>query len=394
MRAMTHSATVPSPPRVDTFDGLRGVAIILVGLSHGWALWPTTTVSQNSAIRPWFTSGNFAVSIFFVVSGFLMTRGLLKRQVSTGTLRPGVEFARRFLRMSAQVYLLLTIVAFMSILDPTETYPDSETRTSIVRIATYTWNWYLQGHALEARPDLGHLWYLSVDMQVFVLILLVVYMLRRRPGWLLVALGLLLAASLAWRSHAYDTEGIYQALLRTTVRMDAPLAGALAAVAVMFLSRMKPYAGWIATLSMVALLPLMYSTSTSAGFFGWPGFLVNVALALMMIACTLSPPPRAVGVPLGWAPLAFLGRHSLSLYLYHYPVFWFVARHTADWAWQGRTAVALAITAAAAYMSEALAETRMQNMLRSPTWHQLENGIPAFVGGRAKSFWARLRSTP
>jgi peptidoglycan/LPS O-acetylase OafA/YrhL len=389
---MTDPVPTTGSRRIDVYDGLRGIAIVLVVLSHGWVLWPTTSISSNDALRPWFTDGNYAVSFFFVVGAFLMTRGLLRRNEVSGTLHPGVEFLRRFLRISAQVYLLLVVVALVAILDTTETYADTETRTSLLRIGSYTWNWYLQDHALAARPDLGHLWYLSVDMQVFVLVLFTVYLLRRRPAWLLTALALLLVASLSWRSHVYDTEGLYQALLRTTVRMDAPLAGATAAAALPYLKRLAPSAGRIATLCMVALLPLLYANSDTHDFFTWPGLVLDLVLALFMVACTLGSPGRLVTVALGWAPLAFLGRHSLSLYLWHYTTFWFVSRHSVDWAWPARTAVALGVTLLGAFLSEAIAENRVQRLLRSPAWKQLEHGIPSYLAGLAKAGWHKQRN--
>ena len=243
-----------------------------------------------------------------------------------------------------------------------------------------------------ARPDLGHLWYLSVEMQVFVLILATVYLLRRRPGWLLTALLLMLAANLSWRSHVYDTEGLYQALLRTTVRMDAPLAGAAAAAALPFIARLAPYARRLAAVCVLSLVPLMFITSDTAAFFGWPGVAVDIALAGFLIGCTLATPGSVMSRVLGWSTLAFLGRHSLSIYLWHYPVFWFISRHSYDWSWPARAAVALVITFAGALLSEALAENRVQRLLRSPSWTALEQGIPRFLVGRAKSFWRQRNS--
>jgi peptidoglycan/LPS O-acetylase OafA/YrhL len=380
----------PRRPRVGVFDGLRGIAIVLVVLSHGWTIWPTSDLDESRLLLDLFGSGNYAVSIFFVVGSFLATSALLRKADKPSGLRPWVELTRRFIRLSGQVYFLLLVVALVTIFDSTDTYPDTETRTSVLRIGSYTWNWYVRDHAFSARPDLGHLWYLSVDMQVFVLILIVVYLLRRHPTWLLVTLGLILVSCWSWRTHVYETEPILEALLRTTVRMDAPLTGALAAAAVPYLRRFQQYARPVTAASALSLVPLLHFNRPAAGYFQWPGLCLDLALGLFMIGCTLAAPPRFVAAPLSLRPLTFLGRTSLSLYLWHYPVFWFVSRHTITWDWGWRTLMALAITFVTAVSSQTLVEGRVQKLLGSPSWHELEHDPPGFLGKRTRDLYASL----
>ena len=74
--------------RVDVFDGLRGVAIVLVVLSHGWALWPSTYTLGHRPLSTLFASGNFAVSIFFAVGAFVATRALLRKAHSPPACTP------------------------------------------------------------------------------------------------------------------------------------------------------------------------------------------------------------------------------------------------------------------------------------------------------------------
>ncbi len=380
-----------SRARIDVFDGLRGIAILLVVLSHGWTIWPTARINDNDVLKPLFSSGNYAVSVFFVIGSFLATSSMLRKAGTASGLHPGVFLLRRFIRLSGEVYFLLLAVVLMTALDTSDTYPDTETRTSVLRIGTYTWNWYLQQHALVARPDVGHLWYLSVDLQVFTLVLAVVYLLRRRPAWLLLALGALLLACLSWRSHVYDTEGVYQALLRTTVRMDAPLVGALAAAAVPFLGRWQRHAAAVTGVSLVALVPLLHFNVSNRGYFGWPGLLLDAALAGFVVGVSLAAPGRRVNAVLGRRTIVYLGQRSLSLYLWHYPIFWFVSRHTVDWQWEGRTALALALTLVAAHVSYRVVGQRVQRTLESPGWHEMETGLPAFLVARARRRLAARR---
>src|SRR5690349_24277304 len=83
--------------RVAALDGLRGIAIILVVLSHGWQLWPTEWIDDQVWLRPVFRSGNFAVTIFLVAAGFLTWTTLARRGAER--IRPGVALVRRVLRV-------------------------------------------------------------------------------------------------------------------------------------------------------------------------------------------------------------------------------------------------------------------------------------------------------
>lgn len=365
--------------RVEVFDGLRGIAIVLVVLSHGWAIWPSDYTLQQRPLSTLFASGNFAVSIFFAVGAFVATRGLLRKAHAPAGLHPVVEVVRRYVRLTGQVVFLLLAVLMVSVFDDTDPSTDEDTRVSLMRIVTYSWNWYLQSNAIVARSDLGHLWYLSVYLQVIALITFLVWLLRRRPVWLIAVLATLLVGFELWTAHVYPQEGYYQALLRTSVRIDAPLTGALAAAALPYLTRLRPHARTAGTVAVLALVPLAYFTTPNAGYFGWAGYLTDVALFTFVVSAVLAPLPRLVAAPLSWAPLAFLGRRSLGLYIWHYPVFFFIPRHTLDWAWGWRTAAALALVLACTLVSEQLVENRVQRALESPAWRELDYGIPAFV---------------
>jgi peptidoglycan/LPS O-acetylase OafA/YrhL len=386
---MSTAPAGPGTTRLRLLDGIRGIAIVLVVLSHGWTLWPTGAISSSSVLSAIFRSGNYGVTIFFVVGAFVATRALLRATASSYGLRPGVTFARRFIRLSGQLYFLLLAVLVLSVFDLSDDTPDRVTRASLLHVGTYTWNWYLQTHSASARSDLGHLWYLSVDLQVFVLILALVYLLRRRPGWLVVALATVLGACIAWRMHVAGTELLYQSLLRTTVRMDAPIAGALAAAALPYLQGLTRWARPLGTLSLVAMVPLLHFNVSNESYFSWWGIALDVVLASFVVACTLAPLPGMVTTVLGRGPLAYLGRESLAIYLWHYPVFFFVAHHTSDWRWQARTVAALLLLTAVVIVSNVLVERRVRRALNSEAWDRFAWGIPAYVRERRRAVGRR-----
>ncbi|MGZ4449242.1 MAG: acyltransferase family protein [Nocardioides sp.] len=368
--------------RVEVFDGLRGIAIVLVVLSHGWILWPTGWLDTHALPQALTRSGNFGVSVFFAVGAFVSTTALLRAAASPRGLHPVVALVRRFVRLSAQLYLLLAAILVVSVVDLTDGYRDRVTRASVWHVATYTWNWYLQGHSPEARSDLGHLWYLSVDFQVFVLVLVLVHLLRRHRAWLAVALGALFALCVWWRFHVSGDELLYVSLLRTTTRMDAPVAGALAAAAVPYLRGLAPYARRIGVVCLLALVPLLHQNVPNASYFGWWGIGVDVALAGFVIGCTLATPPAAVVRVLGNRVLVWLGRWSLGIYLWHFPVFFFVTRHTHQWRWEARATYAALVLVATVWLGHRLVERRVTELLCAPLWDELSAGLTAYAVSR------------
>lgn len=387
--------TATATRRLAVYDGLRGIAILLVVLSHGWTIWPTTRISEDPTLKALFSSGDFAVTVFFVIGAFFATRAMLRSADSELGLLPGVAATRRWIRLSGQMYFLLLVILVSTAVDTTDTYPRTATRESVFRAATYTWNWYVRDHALVARPDLGHLWYLSVDLQMFLVILLFVWLLRRRRAWLVVALSVFFLILLVWRSHIYDVEGSFSALIRTWARGDAPVAGALVAAALPYLRRFGPQLRPLTIVAFYSLIPLLYLNVSAEGYFHLPGVLLDLALMVFVAGCALATVPAVVRWPLERRTLVFLGKHSLSIYLWHYPVYWFLSRHTLDWSWEERVAVAFVITAFACWVSERYVESRVQKWLASPKWRETDQGLGRYLVARSRAVsgraWHKVR---
>ena len=103
-----------------------------------------------------------------------------------------------------------------------------------------------------------------------------------------------------------------------------------------------------------------------------------MALFVFVASAAVGPVPRLLTATLGVRPLVFLGSRSLGLYIWHYPVFYFVSRHVLDWHWGWRTALALALTFVCVLVSEWLVENRVQRALQAPGWRELDYGFPAY----------------
>jgi peptidoglycan/LPS O-acetylase OafA/YrhL len=108
--------------RIASLDGLRAVSIILVILSHCDLSLPSNTF--GTVIEDSLRNGALGVSIFFVISGFLITRLLLVEHRETGTIDLRAFYLRRVLRIFPAYYLNLFVLLVLAavgliIVDPT-----------------------------------------------------------------------------------------------------------------------------------------------------------------------------------------------------------------------------------------------------------------------------------
>ncbi len=375
-------------------DGLRGIALIVVVLSHSWLLFSVETVDEHHWARAILRNGNAAVTVFLVASGYLTYRALAGHR-GLERMRVDVTLLRRIVRVGPSLWLMLAVLMLVAVFDSTDTSSTADNRRSVLHVLTYTWNWFVQDNLLSSRPDLGHLWYLSVDMQAFVLMSLFVYMFRRRPVGILFGLTGFYLLLVWWRFHVAAIEPSFFVLLRTTARMDAFVLGVLAGAAVRFLAPLAWFRAldrrWLdrTMVGSLALLPPLFwwcaSDRLGAGdssFLRWGGTLLQLDLAVFVGAIALGGVGGPVGRVLAHPVLAGLGQRSLSLYIWHFVVFRFTARHTHDWDWPQRVLVAAVITIAICFAVDVLVERRVVRLLRSPRWRALDAGVPAYVRDR------------
>lgn len=88
--------------RINGLDGLRGLAVIFVIISHT-VLWPYMGI-ESTKIQS-LMNGHIGVSIFFVLSGFLITLLLMREQDATGKIDIVAFIKRRSLRIFPVYYL-------------------------------------------------------------------------------------------------------------------------------------------------------------------------------------------------------------------------------------------------------------------------------------------------
>src|ERR1700742_2436472 len=156
-------------------EGLRAIAIVAVLLCHAGV--------------PFLAGGYVGVDVFFVISGFLITRLLIGELDRSGTISLRGFYAPRGKRPLPLSAVLLVTVAVLSmiLLSPLR---DTEVAGDIVSSALYVANWHFAAQSvdyfaqgLEPSPVL-HLWSLAIEEQFYLvwlaLMLAVTWWFRRR----------------------------------------------------------------------------------------------------------------------------------------------------------------------------------------------------------------------
>ena len=295
--------------RLRGLDGLRGLALIPVLLFH---LWPR-----------FLPGGLVGLPVFFALSGFVITRGLLGEVVSKGTVDLRGFFSRRFRRLWPASTAVLALVTLVWLVMAWMTRSIAiDVLSAFFEVAN--WRFLLTGTtygAHEASP-VAHFWSLGIEEQVYLVVPLVVFLLRRSLRLLLLAFALLIGASfLVTLANAGNATVVYYS---TFTRSAEFFIGSLLAVLVVGRAtepRRDRYGRALGVMGFAALGALVWlSINSSLGTEAYyRGGLTGLAVlaAVVIVAGVWSPSMFAV---LSIRPLVWIGSISYGVYLIHWPV--------------------------------------------------------------------------
>ena len=313
-------------------DGLRGVAILLVLLSH--------------AHVPLFAGAFFGVDLFFVLSGFLITSLLLIEHRANGRFQYWRFYRRRFFRLMPALALFLAAYCLLAPLiwpGLDDVYQDA--LVSLLYLADY-------GIAFFDSPNtLLHMWSLSVEEHFYLIWPpLLALLLRYCRGAVWRPIALLYLLSWVWRIFwVVQGQQFYEVFFRFDTRMSGLLAGALLAALMVekpqcidWLRARMPYAMWL-PLAIVLLLELAWDNQ---GAMVWGLTVVELGTVVLLVAAQQR--DGLVFQMLNLPILVRLGTLSYGIYLWHYPV---VRYLRAEFAWPVVVVAGLALSTALAALS-------------------------------------------
>lgn len=367
--------------RRDALDGLRGIVIVSVVLNHaGGILWPRGGVYDV----PWLRGllGGGAVITFFVVGAFIVTANLL-REEGQSRLDPARFYARRLVRLYAQLVPFCALLVALYLWDPTWPGTARGAVENSVRVLTFTQNEHVRTDLFSSVPEVGHLWFLSVQQQVYLVLPLFVLIFARRRQLGALVLALAIAAVYVNRQYVLGERGWVIASVLTETRSDGLLWGVLLALVLGWLSPRWRWDRilWVSLLALAVLkLGLSEVPGPNAYLQEWSLAFTFASGVVVVSLWRLSSPTRTSRA-LSWRPLARLGKASLAIFVWHYPVIVIVSRHTSEWDWWTRTLLAFGTLAVIVVVAERLLETPVRRLLGAHPFFR----IPATDGARDAS---------
>ena len=319
-------------------DGLRAVAVVLVVLFH---------------LGLGFSGGYVGVDVFFVISGYLITRIILEQQCN-GTWSFYRFWYRRFMRLAPALagMVLAVLVGGYFLLLPSDYKNVAEAAIAQFFMVANIYVWQTTGYfdgPSGVRPLL-HGWSLAVEEQFYLVYPIFVVLLARIGHRILVG-GMLLVAvmSLLMSEYGAQHHPVVTFLLLPTRAWELLLGGLLVKCPKPSdkLTRIFPVLGY-GGIAAVILSGIFFSDETR-----FPGFSALVpCLGTAAIILSTSVKDSGVRRLLSWAPLVFIGQISYSMYLWHWPIIAFWSYHNLGVALSVWTAVQLlALTVCCGYLS-------------------------------------------
>jgi peptidoglycan/LPS O-acetylase OafA/YrhL len=292
---------------VGALDGLRAIAVMIVIAYHGG----------------WFgvAGGFIGVDLFFLLSGFLITRLLLDEHHRSGTISMKNFYIRRALRLLPALFALVAGVWLAAALLPDSGLDDRLGNRTFWAVS-YLANWNDVFTGTHFGP-FSHLWSLSVEEQFYIVWPPVVLAVARRGGAPAVAtVAALTAAVLSVTTALQFALGVSGFTLYFGTHSHGGillLAGAWLGASPHVLERLprdvalRLLVGGLAGLALMAMIPNRFSL-LHPGL----GYAPITAVSLALVVGAVCHPRLPV---LHFGPLRRIGRASYGLYLWHIPMF-------------------------------------------------------------------------
>jgi peptidoglycan/LPS O-acetylase OafA/YrhL len=287
MRGLVESKRIP------VLDGWRGIAILLVLFNH------TLFALRGSVQNGWAHTGQHGVTIFFVLSGFLITTNLVKEPLTLINLKR--FYIRRFLRLMPVAWIYLAVLVLINL----------HTRVISLRALLASLIFYRNFSTAALGNSTAHFWSLSLEEQFYLVWPGILCWAGIRKSVRIATIGAVGCALYRWTFWAWYNRGSYNA--HTQVRCDALLVGALTAL----MLQNYTFRTWATRWSKVLVIPSMIALLYAVPHYDrLPPLFECVSIASLILASTLYSESIFVR-PLILRPLTQLGVVSYSIYVWH-----------------------------------------------------------------------------
>ncbi|MEH6944016.1 acyltransferase family protein [Bacillus sp. JJ722] len=301
-------------------DGLRALAVLSVIAYH--------------LKFEWASGGLLGVTIFFVLSGYLITNLLLIEWEQTHRINLKNFWIRRARRLlPSMLTMLLIVTAWITLFDQAFL---GKLKDDFLPAILYVSNWWYIFHDVSYFESMGvpsvltHFWSLAIEEQFYIVWPLFIFLvlsikLKRKPIiiiTMLIAFASALAMGIMYEPGA-DPSRVYYG---TDTRAFSLLIGAMLALiwpshklSTKVPMQLRFAMDLIGIISLITLLLMIHKSNQYSGFLYLGGMLLASILTALLVAIIVHP-SSFLGKWLSIKPLRWVGVRSYGIYLWHYPI--------------------------------------------------------------------------
>lgn len=290
-------------------DGLRAIAVVSVIIFH-----------LNNDFLP---GGFLGVDIFFVISGFLITK-IIYTDMNNKSFKYSEFYIKRIKRILPALFFTLTLTGLASyiILLPYDFYKLSISLISIIFFSSniqysLRTGTYFSGDSSEW--PLLHTWSLATEEQYYFLIPIILFLLLRYKFsntkiliiFILISIFSFITAQILSSNPNFKSFSYYSII----TRMGELMIGSIIAITQVNNTIKKLNSDAIYLFSLILIIASLFFINKNMTFPGFAALLVCLPVALILHSENI----KATNI-LSFNSIKFVGLISYSLYLVHWPV--------------------------------------------------------------------------
>ena len=301
---------------IDGIDGLRAIAVLMVLAYH--------------LKLPFAKGGLLGVTVFFVISGFLITRILVSELDNTYTVDIKKFWIRRIRRLLPAVLTMTVVLIFATAIFNRVLFTKACTDLlSVIFCYNNWWQIFNQVSYFEnagAPSPLTHCWSLAIEAQFYLIYpLLLIFLARfkenRKVSAFVTAILAVVSMGLMWVlfDPAKDPSRVYYG---TDTRAFSLLFGAFLALVKKnrrISKRGRVLSNIVGCISLVGLIYMMIAID-GYGSFLYKGGQGIASLLTVLVIFSVTDESGLLNRILGVYPLKSVGDRSYGIYLWHYPI--------------------------------------------------------------------------
>jgi peptidoglycan/LPS O-acetylase OafA/YrhL len=371
-------------------DGLRAIAVLAVIAYH--------------LNFDWGAGGLLGVTVFFVLSGYLITDLLIAEFVTTNRINFKNFWIRRARRLLPAMFtMLLVVITWVTIFE--QSMLDRLEEDTVAAIL-YVSNWWYIFQDLSYFESFGppslltHFWSLAVEEQFYILWpLMIVLMLKLKvkEGSLFSIILLGAIASAAAMTILYepgsDPSRVYYG---TDTRVFSLLLGASLAViwpsrklSTSLPSEIRWKLDFVGLFALAFIFYMFWGTDQYQDFL-YQGGMVAMSVASMLVVAVIVHPSSKLNTVLSFKPLRWIGVRSYGIYLWHFPV---IVLTSPQWGADAPTLVRTSVQLFLILTFASLSWTFIENPIRKGALTRFCRVVKCGEWRREKSFIGRFVTT-